>query len=230
MKIKFYAHASFRLEADAVVVVTDPYHPGKDMSGFEPIAEPADLVIMSSRTDSFHNDPSHLEGDPDVICALELPSRGTTLHGLDIRPFPTRERVHWLGLLRGRLPRRNAMYHLHFRGEGMRVLHTGDIGRPMRREHLDFLAGNVDVMLAIAGGVHNIELRDLDQAIAAIRPRVIIPMHYHSPRGRLRILPVTAFTARYPPERVRWIDGPEVGLTRDTLPREPQVYVLQQSR
>ena len=70
----FYAHASFRLEADGLAVVTDPYTPGpKPGSGFDPIDEPADLVIMSSSMDSFHSDPSHVRGDPVVVDALELP-------------------------------------------------------------------------------------------------------------------------------------------------------------
>ena len=60
MKIKFYAHASFRLEGDGLAVVTDPYTP--DRSGFDPIDEPADVVIMSSATDDFHSDPSHVTG------------------------------------------------------------------------------------------------------------------------------------------------------------------------
>ena len=51
MKITFYAHASFRLDADGVAVVTDPYTPGPGHSGFDPIDEPADVVLMSSATD-----------------------------------------------------------------------------------------------------------------------------------------------------------------------------------
>ena len=68
MKITFYAHASFRLESPSVAVVTDPYTPV--VSGFAPIDEPADLVVMSSSTDRFHSDPSHVRGDPVVIDAL----------------------------------------------------------------------------------------------------------------------------------------------------------------
>ena len=36
MKIKFYAHACFRLEGDGTVVVTDPYTPGPGASKFRP--------------------------------------------------------------------------------------------------------------------------------------------------------------------------------------------------
>ena len=45
MKIKFYAHASFRLEGKDKTVVTDPYEP--PVAQFDPIDEPADLVLKS---------------------------------------------------------------------------------------------------------------------------------------------------------------------------------------
>ncbi len=35
MKITFYAHASFRLEADGLAVITDPYTPGPQGSDLE---------------------------------------------------------------------------------------------------------------------------------------------------------------------------------------------------
>jgi len=231
MKIRFYAHASFCLEGDGVRVITDPYRPGRRGAYFDPIDEPADLVIRSSASDVFHNDPSHVQGNPVVLDALHLPEEGVREKGLEIRKFPDRERVRWLPLLFGRLPRRYAMYSIHFPGEGLRVLHGGDMGGPFQRAHTEALAGTVDILFAITGGVHNIELDDLDRVIQEIRPRVVIPMHYHSPRGRLKnILPVTAFTARYPAESVVWVQGPEVEITRSTLPDSLRIYVLEQSR
>src|SRR3712207_983230 len=91
VKIRYYAHASFRLEGDGLVVITDPYTPGPRNSGFDPIDESADIVIMSSATDRFHSDPSHVRGDPIVVNALELPSQGMNIRGLHIRPFPAME-------------------------------------------------------------------------------------------------------------------------------------------
>ena len=91
MRVTFYAHASFRLESDGLSVVTDPYTPGPDGSNFDPIDEPADLVIMSSATDAFHSDSSHVSGDPTVVNALELPPEGKEVLGLHIRPFPAME-------------------------------------------------------------------------------------------------------------------------------------------
>lgn len=226
MKIKFYAHASFRLEGDGLSVVTDPYTPGPGRSGFDPIAEAADIVIMSSATDAFHSDPSHVLGDPVVVDALALPPEGATVAGLAIRSFPAMESMTFDY---GRDPDANALYH--FTLGGIRVLHMGDLGKPMEPSHLEALAGQVDLLFALAGAHATIALDDLDVAIAAIRPRAIIPMHYYSPRGRLRIEPVDTFLAGRPPETITRVGGPELELTPDMLPTgAPQIYVLEQSR
>lgn len=226
MKVTFYAHASFRLEADGISVVTDPYTPGPRASNFDPIDEVADLVIMSSATDRFHSDPSHVRGNPIVVNALELPPEGKELLGLYIRPFPAMESMTFDF---GRDPDANAMYL--FTLGGLRVLHMGDIGGPVPETHLDALRGEVDVLFALTGAHATIALDDLDAAITDIGPRVVIPMHYHHPRGRLEIEPVNTFLEYFPESCMTRVGGPELDLTPDSLPADaPHVYVLEQSR
>ena len=225
MKITFYAHASFRLEADGLTVVTDPYTPGPKASGFDPIDESADLVIMSSATDAFHSDPSHVRGSPTVINALELPPEGMTVRGVHIRSFPAMESYTFDF---GRDPDANALYL--FTLGGIRVLHMADIGNPVSPAHLDALRGNVDLLFALAGAHATIALDDLDAAIAVIQPRAIIPMHYYSPRGVLNILPVDDFLARYPSGSVTRLGRSRLELTPESLPVALHIYVLEQSR
>ena len=50
---------------------------------------------MSSSTDTFHSDSSHIQGDPVVIDALELPPEGTTVKGVPIRAFPAMESLEF---------------------------------------------------------------------------------------------------------------------------------------
>ncbi len=228
MKIKFYAHASFRLEAGGLVVITDPYTPGPGNSGFDPIEEPADLVIMSSATDDFHSDPSHVQGEPLVVNALELPPEGAEVRGIPIRPFPAYEsRTFDFQAEFGRDPDANALYL--FEIGGLRVLHMGDIGNPVEPAQLDALRGQV--LLALTGEHATISLDDLDVAIKAIGPRVIVPMHYFSPRGVLKIEPVERFLDRLPPASITRVGGPELELTSGSLPPDaPHIYVLEQSR
>ena len=225
MHITFYAHASFRLEDERRTVITDPYTPGPDGAGFAPIDEPADLVLMSSTTDRFHSDPSHIRGNPTVVDTLALPLEGAVIADLPVRPFPAMENLNHDF---GRDPDANAMYL--FTIGGLRVLHMGDIGNPLGAEQLDALRGQVDILLALAGARATIALDALDAAIAAIGPRVIIPMHYYSPRGVLKILPVDEFLARYPEEMITRVAGPTLELTPGTLPATTRIYVLEQSR
>src|SRR3712207_7527824 len=84
------------------------------------------MVIMSSATDDFHPDPSHVRGDPTVVNAFELPPEGTEVRGLHIRPFPAMESMTFDY---GRDPDANALYL--FTLGGLRVLHMGDIGNPV---------------------------------------------------------------------------------------------------
>ncbi len=226
MKIRFYAHASFRVEADGLAVITDPYTPGPQNSGFDPIHEPADIVIISSATDPFHSDSSHVRGDPTVVNALELPPEGAEVRGLHIRPFPAMESMTFDY---GRDPDANALY-LFTLGD-LRVLHMGDIGNPVPQEHLDALRGNVDLLFALTGAHATIALNDLDAAIEAIGPRAIIPMHYYSPRGVLDIEPVDTFLERRPAVSITRVGGSELELTPESLLTEaPHIYVLEQSR
>ena len=158
MKITFYAHASFRLEGDGLTVITDPYSPGK--SKFDPINEPADIVLMSSDTDDFHSDPSHVQGNPEVVNTLILPPEGRTVKGLKVKSFPATESLTFdYQTEYGRDPDANALYH--FTLGGLRFLHMGDIGTAVPQGHLDALKGQVDVLLALTGAHATIALDDL---------------------------------------------------------------------
>lgn len=229
MKITFYAHASFRLEGSGLAVITDPYTPA--LSGFDPIGEEADLVIMSSATDDFHCDASHVAGNPLVINALEVPPEGGVAKGLKIRSFPAMESMTFdFQKYFQRDPDANALYH--FELDGVRVLHMGDIGNPVAPEHAEALAGQVDVLLALTGEHATIALDDLDAFIRAIRPRAVIPMHYYSPRGVLNIEPVETYLNRLSPEQITRVGASTLELDVSGLAHSetPHVFVLEQSR
>ena len=107
----------------------------------------------------------------------------------------------------------------------------GDLGNPVDPAQLETLAGEVDILLALTGEHATIALDDLDAAIKAILPRVVIPMHYHSPRGVLKIEPVDKFLERLDPASITRVGGSQLELTPDTLPRDaPHVFVFEQSR
>jgi L-ascorbate metabolism protein UlaG (beta-lactamase superfamily) len=225
VKIKWYGHACFRIEGRAggngqrpVGIVTDPYTP--EVAGYDPIAEPADIVIMSSATDRFHSCADRVPGNPTVINALEIAEGGREAKGVRFDAVATRESV-----VHKTDPDENAIYT--FSLDGIRVGHMGDVGNPLGEAELKLLRG-VDVLLALTGGPPTIELPDLQAAMADIQPRITIPMHYRTPKVSLtRILEVDAFTKLFPPAMVERSGRAEIELSRDTLPREPRIVVLE---
>jgi L-ascorbate metabolism protein UlaG (beta-lactamase superfamily) len=219
MKIKWYGHACFRIEGDDIRIVTDPYTP--EVAGLEPIDESADVVVMSSATDRFHSDVSMVPGDPKILNALQISGRGPVeVNNVVFEALPTME-----SLKHKESPDENAIYR--FELEGISILHLGDLGNPLTDEQLALLRGRVDILLALSGGPPTIELEDLERAIEEIRPRVVIPMHYRIPKLKLDILPLEAFTSRYPEETVTRVGATEVEFSIDTLPRTLRVYVLE---
>jgi L-ascorbate metabolism protein UlaG (beta-lactamase superfamily) len=219
MKIKWFAHASFLVEGDGLRIITDPYHPAE--LAFPPITEPADIVIRSSADDLGHCYAEMIPGNPIVVTATDIVETGATVRGLRIMAIPVKE-----SLIHKDAPLDNAMYR--FTIEGINLAHLGDVGNALTEEQLAGLA-NADVLFVLAGGPPTLNLDDLCRAIDILKPRLVIPMHYHLPGTRVKMFPVTEFTSRFPAGMVNWVDGPEIELSRDDLPADTRVVVLKSS-
>ena len=218
MRIKRYGHASFLIEGENIRIITDPYLP--ELIGYDPITEPADIVITSSATDPAHSHAAMIPGSPIVINALEITETPVEIHGVRFESIVTME-----SLIYKDIPGQNAMYR--FTVDGIAIGHMGDVGNPLNDTQLAFFQ-NIDVLLALTGGPPTIELNDLEKALDAIRPRITIPMHYKTEKSKVaKILPVEEFTSRYPQEIVHYLDLSDIHVERSTLPEQPQIYVLQ---
>ena len=159
MKLTWYGHASFRIAADdGVSVVTDPYDPAT--SGYKPVPRPADVVVISSATDSFHCNAHLVPGSPVVVNSLELARSGKsrTVRGLTFRGAEAAEAPDH----RGGQPEANGM--VRFTVDGLSVGHMGDVGTPLSEAQLEFFEG-VDVLFALAGGHPTIPLDALKTAV-----------------------------------------------------------------
>jgi L-ascorbate metabolism protein UlaG (beta-lactamase superfamily) len=218
MIITWYGHACFQIQS-GVRIVTDPYTP--DVAKLRPVPDPADVVIMSSSDDPFHSAASAIPGQPLILDALEIARSGGSQTAADIR-FDAIEVQE--SLVHKASPDPNAMYA--FSVDGLRVAHMGDVGNPLNDQQIDFLRGT-DILLALTGGPVTIELDDLDAVLAAVRPRIVIPMHYRIPNLRLNILGLEAFTERYPAEIVAVRPETALAVTPDRLPDSMRIVALQ---
>ena len=161
MRITWYGHAAFLIETRGLRIILDPYR-SPDSGGYEPIAEPADLVVVSHENDRYHSHLGQIVPPFEVVRALELPPEGKIVRGIRfqaVHVFETPER----------LPE-DEVTIVHFRTEDLHVVFLGDLGHPLSEQELAPLQG-ADIVLAAAGGPPTIDFPEIPPLLEAIGPR-----------------------------------------------------------
>src|SRR5438445_394088 len=132
MRITWYGHAAFLVEAEGRRIILDPYR-SPDSGGYEPIAEGADVVVVSHENDRYHSHLGQLVPPFELVRALELPPVGRCVLGIRfeaIHVFETPERKP-----------EDEVTIVHFRAEGLHVVFLGDLGHPLDESELAPLRG-----------------------------------------------------------------------------------------
>jgi L-ascorbate metabolism protein UlaG (beta-lactamase superfamily) len=183
MRITWYGHAAFLIETQGLRIILDPYR-SPDSGGYEPIGEPADIVVVSHENDRYHSHLGQIVPPFEVVRALEIPEGGRTALGLKfevVRVFETPERKP-----------KDEVTVVHFRSEGLHLVFLGDLGHALVEAELAPLRG-AEVVLVAAGGPPTIDFPAIPALIDAIGPRLVLPMHYKTPKIDLNIQPVERF-------------------------------------
>jgi L-ascorbate metabolism protein UlaG (beta-lactamase superfamily) len=108
---------------------------------------------------------------------------------------------------------------------GLRLAHLGDNG-PLTPGEVQTL-GRVDVLFApVDDTEHILKYSELDTILAALRPRVVVPMHYRLPAGPDDLGGIDAWLAKQP--RVRDA-GHQMALSAAALPTQSTVFRFQPS-
>jgi L-ascorbate metabolism protein UlaG (beta-lactamase superfamily) len=221
MKLKWYGHASFLITGEnGVTIITDPYTP--ETSGYLPISDSPDIVIISSDNDSFHCRADLIPGSPIVINALALAQNGgeRTEKGIPFRAIAAMEALDH----RYHDPDQNGLYR--FEVDGLHIGHMGDVGNPLSDEQMRFFEG-LDVLLALAGDHPTIALPDLKTVIKRTQPHYVVPMHFRTLRYKPRnTFWIESFLNLFDDADVDFACDTEVTLTRDSLPSSTRVLVL----
>ena len=184
MRITWYGHAAFLIETEGLRIILDPYR-SPDSGGYVPIDEPADLVVVSHENDRYHSHLGQIMPPFEVVRAPRAAARGARgQRASGSRPchvFETPER----------LPE-DEVTIIHFRAEGLHVVFLGDLGHP--------LDGGGTRPAPRRRGRPRRRRRPADDRLPrhpplldAIGPRLVLPMHYKTPRINLNIQPLERF-------------------------------------
>jgi L-ascorbate metabolism protein UlaG (beta-lactamase superfamily) len=220
MRITWYGHAAFLVETQDLRIILDPYR-SPDSGGYNPIAEPADLVVVSHENDKYHSHLGQIVPPFETIKALEMPPHGQTFREIRfeaIHVFETPERRP-----------EDEVTIVHFRSEGLHVVFLGDLGHPLTDRELTPLRG-AQIVLAAAGGPPTIDYAEIPALLDAIGPRVVIPMHFKTPKINLNIQPLECFLHALPRDPIERAGSTSVEISPETLPPRRTIVVLEHAR
>ncbi|GAB4249045.1 MAG: MBL fold metallo-hydrolase [Thermoleophilia bacterium] len=218
MKITWFGHAAFLLEAsDGTRLIVDPYRSGSfdGKLAYKPIDTEADAVLATHRHED-HAAVDTIPGDPRIL----VEPRSADIGAVRVRGIPVYHDTD-AGEARGE----NTI--LVIEDAGLRVVHLGDLGHELDSETIEEI-GEVDVLLIPVGGLFTIDAATAAKIAADLDPRVVIPMHYRTSRCAFDISPVDDFLELH--AEVRELGEHTVELSKDTLPEERTVLVLDYAR
>lgn len=194
MIIKWHGHSCFQLKSGDYSLVIDPY------TGVNGWKDP-DITANSVFSSHGHWDHNYLE-------AVKLCQDSAE------PPFTVKKIPCFHDKVNGRARGEN-LIHI-FTAEDMSVAHMGDLGHILSNDQINEI-GKCDALLISVGGVYTIDGDEAFEIAKAIKPRVIIPMHYrYNNRGLENISGPDIFLNHFPPEFIKEYDEPIVELTHDT--------------
>jgi L-ascorbate metabolism protein UlaG (beta-lactamase superfamily) len=211
-------HASFKLKGKTTSVVTDPYD--SQVVGLKFPKNTTAHIITISHAHPDHHNPQGVSPEEGEIIVFSDPGeyevRGVEISG--IASFHDDKG----GVQRGK----NPIFKIHM--DGLNVVHLGDLGHLLTEEQEELL-DDVDILLIPCGGFYTIDAKTAAQVATTLEPSVVIPMHYQksglNPELFSVLTPVSAFLKEVGKEGV--VPLPKLKMTKDTLPQEMQVVVLE---
>lgn len=182
----------------------------------------ADIVCVSHEH-ADHNNVKAVHGTP-VVLRGSAGIRSAQRAGLSVRSVDA-----WHDDARGAERGPDTIYLVE--KEGLRLCHLGDLGQVPTDAQVGQI-GEVDVLFLPVGGHFTLDLSRLDEVIARLKPKVIIPMHYKTLATReLPLAPVDEFLRGRP--NIRRESGSQVDLKKSDLTAgggAPSIIVLEPPR
>ena len=208
MDINWLGHSCFRIRGSQAIIITDPFPPGL---GYTLGKQTADIVTVS------HPHPSHsynegisgahrlVKGPGEYEIAGVLMLGITTFHDA----------------VKGQARGKNTVYLMEV--DGVAICHLGDIGHVLSDGQVEEM-GNVDILMVPVGGGNTINASMAAEIIRKLEPKIVLPMHYKTPKTTRDLDPVDNFLKEMGQSLIE--PRPKLSVTRANLPITTQVVIL----
>ncbi|MCD6279327.1 MBL fold metallo-hydrolase [Candidatus Micrarchaeota archaeon] len=176
VKITVFGHASVMLESkEGKIIYIDPYIlPEGDV-------EKADLVIFTHEHYDHCVDPSKIKKDDTILIGSNCKYAQK-----DIKP---KDKISLDWVVIDAVYAYNINKKFHPKGAGVGVIVNIDGVRIYHASDTDFipemkeLKGKVDIALLPIGGTYTMNVDEAVEAVKAIKPKIVVPIHYNIING-----------------------------------------------
>lgn len=215
MKLTYLGHAAFELAlGDGRRIVFDPYEAGSydGALAYGAIEGAYDIAVVS------HDHADHRSEAVVGAATTVVDAAGEReIDGVRVVSWAT-----WHDETEGSERGSNLVSVVE--AEGLRIAHLGDLGHMIDPAEMPGLAG-VDVLLVPVGGYFTIDAKAASEIARAIGPRIVVPMHFKTPKVDFPIAPAEPFVelaggATRP-------GGSELELDPGALPEETETILLE---
>jgi L-ascorbate metabolism protein UlaG (beta-lactamase superfamily) len=212
MKLKWLGHSCFLITSETGLrIISDPYSTVGGIN-YSPVNEAADIVTISHNHRD-HNNIAAVRGKPEVITG----SGTKTAKGIQFKGIASHHDES-----KGKERGANTIFC--FTVDGIKLCHLGDLGHELSREEIAQI-GNVDILLIPIGGFFTIDAGVATKVGDDLKPKVILPMHYKTPKCDFPITGVEDFLAGR--KNVKKLNSSETEFKAGKLPEATEIVVLQ---
>lgn len=213
MKIKYLAHAAFLITTDkGLRIITDPYSISNGIT-YNGINESADVVTVSHNHYD-HNNTGAVSGNPVIL------KDTAEIKGVKFKAVPV-----YHDTSQGRERGKNLVFCIEY--EGLKVCHLGDLGHLLTEKQAAEL-GKVNILMVPVGGFYTIDAATASGVCEQVKPDVVIPMHYKTPKADMPIAGIEEFLKGK--KEVTRPDSSEAEFKAGKLPATTQIIVLKPSK
>ena len=207
MKLKYYGHACFTLRfAYGTVLAIDPFD---ESVTYAPCDAICDAALLSH--DHFdHNHTQSLRGDFVTI---------RQAGHYDVRNVRVTAVPSFHDKQRGALRGSNLIFRIE--GDGLTIVHLGDLGHMPDEKQLRAIAG-ADVLLTPIGGTYTIDTPEAEELIRLAQPKHAVAMHFRTPDYDFNTSTCASFERDMQAARM----PREVEITQENLATLPAAMIL----
>jgi L-ascorbate metabolism protein UlaG (beta-lactamase superfamily) len=176
LRIRWYGQSTFLLSGEQTVLI-DPFGSLGDEAAahglvfdYPPIDAPAPDLLLITHEHADHNAAEVVAGSPAVIRS----TAGSLESPVGQVIAVASEHDAAAGTERGP----NTIFR--FELDGLRLCHLGDFGQSELRPEQARAIGEIDLLFVPAGGGPTVGGEAAAEVVRALRPRLVVPMHYRT--------------------------------------------------